>query len=242
MTSSVFDDMIAGTPTADQPTEQAAEGTENAETNASEWPKTLTLPAGEAPEGAVPVAEFSKLVNQKVVEARVQELLTSGKSALEAAMEAMTAQVNQASFYQAVKGQRNALPHYVVRYEVDVTDDEGKPTGEKKTDEKVFIPVEVGMNWWENRPTRGGAGASSSEEDLKKRLFRAGKKAANLAKAEERLTRLTETVKTMREQLDSYIERLSADGKTLDDAKAAYEASEEANEEANAITDENESE
>lgn len=235
----IFADLVAekGTnPEADAPN-TGVEAAESAETNASEWPKTLTLPVGEAPEGAVSVAEFAKAVNEKVVGDRVQELLAESKSPLEAAMEAMTAQVNAASFYQAVKAQRNPLPHYVVTYEVPVLDDDNKETGETKTEEKFFVPVEVGLDWWTNRPTRGGAGTRTSEEDLGKRLYRAGKKVADLKSAKERHAKLTAVVEKMTAQVEDYQKRLEADGKTLYDATAAYEAQAEKDEAEKAIGD-----
>lgn len=230
----IFADLVAekGTDPEAGTTNASAESNE---TNASEWPKTLTLPAGESPEGAVQIAEFAKLVNEKVVGAEVERLLGEGKKPLEAAMEAMSAQVSQASFYQAVKGQRNPMPHYVVNYEVPVLDDDNNETGETKTDTKIFVPVDVALDWWENRPTRGAGGSRTSEEDLGKRLYRAGKKVADLKAAEERLAKLTDNVNRMRGQVEDYQKRLEADGKTLDDATAAYEAQVEKDEAEKAI-------
>lgn len=236
----IFADLVneRGTnPEADPDTDSTNAPAEATETNAAEWPKTLTLPAGEAPEGAVQVAEFAKIVNERVVSERVQELLAAEKTPLEAAMEAMTSQVNQASFYQAVKAQRNPLPHYVVQYEVPVLDAEGNETSETKTEEKTFVPVEVGLDWWKNRPTRGGGVSRSSEEDIEKRLFRAGKKVADLTSARERLAKLTAVVAKMEGQVGDYQKRLEADGKTLDDATAAYEAQAEKDEAEKEITD-----
>lgn len=233
MTSAIFDDMIAGTGTPES-TDVTAE---TAETNASEWPKTVTLPAGEAPEGAVPVAEFSKIVNEKVVKDRVTELLNDGLAPADAVVQALAAQVNQASFYQAVKGQRNAMPHYKVQYEVSVLDDEGAETGEVKNEEKIFVPVDVALAWWENRPTRGGGGAARSDEDVAKRLIKAGKKAADLEAARERHAKLTANIERMTVQLNRYVELLEADGKNLDDAKAAHEAEAEKDEAEKAIAD-----
>lgn len=240
MTASIFDDVLAETSGKHEGTD-ATEGTdvtaESTDTNAGEWPKVLNLPVGERPEDAVQVAEFADIVNKELVGARVSELMAEGKSAVEAAMEAMNAQVSQASFYQAVKAQRNPLPHYKVRYEVPVLDENGQDTGETKTDEKVFIPVEVGVEFWKNRPTRGAGVSRTSEEDLGKRLVRAGKKAADLDAAKKRLAKLQANVERMEKQLADYQERLAADGKTLDDATAAYEADQESGEAENAIGD-----
>lgn len=239
--TNIFDEVLAdvspGKHEADTETQATEQAAQVAETNASDAKTVLTLPAGEAPEGAVQVAEFAKLVNEKLVGDRVQELLSEGKAPYEAAMEALNAQVSQASFYQAVKAQRNPLPHYEVRYEIPVVDENGAETGEVKVETKVFIPVEAGIEFWQTRPTRGGGGAARTEEDIEKRLFRAGKKAVNLRSAEARLEKLTENVKSMREQLEKYTEWLTADGKTLDDAIKVYEDAQEAEEAENAIGD-----
>lgn len=242
----IFDEMLAdqggatATATAEPTTEPTATPAEPVDTNASEWPKTVTLPVGETPEGAVSVADFAKLVNEQVVKDRVAELLAQDMAPQDAVVEALAATVNQASFYQAVKGQRNALPHYIVKYEVPVLDADGKETGETKTEEKTFVPVEIGKDWWKNRPTRGGGGAPRSEEDVAKRLVRAGKKAANLKAAEARLAKLESNVKAMREQVAKYTEWLTADGKTIDEAIAAHEAEVEKEEASNAIPDDGE--
>lgn len=240
--TNIFDEVLAETAVtgkheADAATEQAAPEAEAAETNASDGKTVMTLPVGETPEGAVQVAEFAKAVNDQLVGERVQQLLSEGKSALEAAMEGMTAQVSQASFYQAVKAQRNPLPHIEVRYNVPVLDENGQDTGETKVDTKVFIPLEAGLEFWKNRPTRGGAGAARTEEDIEKRLYKAGKKLADLNAAKARLEKLTENVKRMQGQVDKYNEWLTADGKTLADATAAYEAQAEKDEADNAIGD-----
>lgn len=230
----IFEDLVAEQATKAESTNAPAE---QAQENASDWPKRVTLAAGETPEGAVPIAEFGKLVNEQVVSDRVSELLAEGKTPLEAAMEAMTSQVNPASFYQAVKAQRNPLPHYVVTYEVPVLDDEGKETGETKAEEKFFIPREVGLEWWKNRPTRGGGGAARSEEDVEKRLIKAGKKIADHDAAVARYAKLAENIARMKGQIEKYEQLLAADGKTLDDAKAAYEAQLEKEEAEKAIGD-----
>lgn len=228
----IFDEVLAeqGTkPEAEAEateTEQANPPAETAETNADSAKTILTLPVGEAPEGAVPVAEFAKLVNEKLVAAEVERLMTEeGKTVVEAAVAAMNAQVSQANFYQAVKAQRNPLPHYEVRYNVPVLDENGQDTGETKVDTKVFIPVEAGLEFWKNRPVRGSGAAAASEETVEKRLIRAGKKKSDLDAAQKRLAKLTATVERMKTQLAKYTELLSADGKTIDEAVEAYEKS-----------------
>lgn len=239
MTANIFDDMLAETsaPEGESETQATDAPAEATDTNAGDWPQTVTLPAGERPEGSVTVAEFADLVNKQVVEARVTELLSEGKTPLEAAMEAMTSQVSQASFYQAVKAQRNPLPHYIVKHEVAVVDAEGNATGATETTEKTYIPADVALEFWKTRPTRGAGAARSTEEEIEKRLYRAGKKVADLKAAQERLVKLTENVKRMEGQVSDYKARLEADGKTLDDATAAYEAQVEKDEAEKAIGD-----
>lgn len=234
----IFDDLVANrTDEVSEATEPTNAPAEASDTNASEWPKRVTLAAGERPEGSLTVAEFSEVVNKQLVKERVEQLMADGASPLEAAMEAMTAQVSQASFYQSVKAQRNPMPHYIVTYEVAVVGEDGAETGEVKSDEKTFIPTKIALDWWKNRPTRGAGAGRSSEEDLGKRLYRAGKKIADLKAAQERLVKLTENVKRMEGQVEDYQKRLEADGKTLDDATTAYEAQVEKDEAEKAIAD-----
>lgn len=235
--TSIFDDMIAGQAEQTEQTEATNAPAETAETNASDWPKTVTLPAGERPEGSETVAEFADRVNKARVRERVAELIAQDVDAADAAVQALADQVNQASFYQAVKAQRNPMPHYVVQYEVPVLDAEGNETGETKTEEKTFVPIDVALDWWKNRPTRGGGGAARSEEDVEKRLIKAGKKLADLNSARERLTKLEANIKRMEGQVEKYQEWLAADGKTLEDATAAYEKAVEAEEAEKAIGD-----
>lgn len=242
--TNIFDEVLAGVSTGKHEAEQATAETEQAtapaeaeQTNGSEWPKTLTLPVGERPEGSATVAEFADIVNRELVKAEVERLMSDeDKSPVEAAMAAMNVQVSQASFYQAVKAQRNPIPFYTVRHEVPVLDDNGQDTGEVKVDEKTYIPVDVALEFWKNRPTRGGAGVGrSTEEELEKRLYRAGKKLADLKAAQERHAKLTANIERMKGQVDDYQKRLEVDGKTLDDATEAFEAQQESEEAESAI-------
>lgn len=233
----IFDDLVAGKTEGTSEAEGTEATAEAGETNAAEWPKTLTLPAGERPENSATVAEFADIVNKQLVRERVAELLAQDVDVVEAATQAISSQVNQASFYQAVKAQRNPMPHFVVQYEVAVLDGEGNETGETKTEEKTYVPVDVALDWWRNRPTRGGGGAARSEEDVEKRLYRAGKKVADLKAAQSRLAKLTENVDRMKSQVENYEKLLEADGKSLDDATAVYEKALEAEEAEKAIAD-----
>lgn len=236
--ASIFDEVLADTTGKHEASAEATEPTAEAtETNADSAKTVMTLEPGQTPEGAVLVAEFAKIVNENAVKAEIERLLGEGKSAVEAAMEALNAQVSQATFYQAVKAQRNPLPHIEVRYNVPVLDENNQDTGDTKVETKVFIPVEAGLEFWKNRPTRGAGGAARSEEDVEKRLLKAGKKIADLKAAQERYEKLGENIKRMQGQVEKYGEWLAADGKTLDDATAAYEAEQEKAEAENAIGD-----
>lgn len=242
MSASIFDDVLAatsgnteaeGAPEAEA-TEAPAEATE---TNAESAKTVMTLEPGQTPEGAVLVAEFAKIVNENAVKSEIERLIGEGNGPVEAAMEALNAQVSQATFYQAVKAQRNPLPHIEVRYNVPVLDENGQDTGQTKVETKVFIPVEAGLEFWKNRPTRGAGGPARSEEDVTKRLVKAGKKIADLKAAQERYEKLGENIKRMQGQVDKYEEWLTADGKTLADATEAYEAEQEKAEAEKAIGD-----
>lgn len=242
MSTDIFDEVLTDTAgkheaNAESAPEAAESPAQVAETNADAAKTVVTLEPGQTPEGAVLVAEFAKIVNEKAVEAEVQRLLDEGKSPVEAAMSALSVQVSQATFYQAVKAQRNPLPHIEARYNVPVLDENNQDTGETKVETKVFIPVETGLEFWQNRPTRGQGGPARSEEDVAKRLVKAGKKLADLNSAKERLEKLQANIKRMEGQVEKYEEWLAADGKTLADATAAYEAEQENEEAEKAIGD-----
>lgn len=230
----VFDEMLAATP--DTATVEAPES--NAE-NTSEWPKRVSLPAGEKPEGSVTIPEFADHVNRDLIRAEAARLIADDVDPLDAAVQAGSAAINPASFYQAIRAQRNPMPHYVVESETEVEekDAEGNVTGTKiEKSEKTFVPLDVALEWWKNKPIRGaGGGASRTEDDIEKRLVRAGKKFADLDSAKKRLVKLQDNIKRMTEQVDKYDGYLKADGKTWDEAKAAYEASVEADEEETVI-------
>jgi hypothetical protein len=205
-----------------------------------EWPKVVDMPKGERPEGSLTVSEFAEKVNADIIRNKVQELLAADVPLVDAAVQAAAEQVAAGSFYQAIKAQRNPMPHYVVRSEFDVedVDAEGNVTGtHPEVDEKTYIPEAEGLAWWQNRPTRGsgGSGAKGSEEDIAKRLVRAGKKVQALKAAQARLAKVQELVNKFQGQVDKYEELLKGSNHTLADAEKAAEESDEANEEANAI-------
>lgn len=212
------------------------------DTNSGEWPKVISLPKGERPEGSLTISEFADKVNAEVVRAKVKELMSGDNpmDAVDAAVAATAEQVAAGSFYQAVRAQRNPMPHYVVRSEtdVDVTDENGEVTGTNtEVDEKIYVPETEGLEWWNNRPTRGsgGSAARGSEEDIQKRLVRAGKKLQALEAVKARLTKVEELRDKFQSQVDKYEELLKGSGHTLDDAKAAAEAADEADEADKAI-------
>lgn len=227
----VFDDMLTATSDTGAETQNETE---------SEWPKLVNLPAGERPEGTVIVSEFVDIVNKALIRERMAALLGEGVDPLDASVQAADAALPPSTFYQSVKAQRNPLPHYVVRSEIEVDerDSEGNVTGTKtETVEKTYIPTDVALEWWKNRPTRGAAGAARSEEDVAKRLVRAGNKIANLTAAEARLAKTQALVEKLREQVAKYDEWLAADGKTREDAVKAHEAKVEKDEAEKAIAD-----
>lgn len=229
MTDTFLDSLIETTEAGTETTEES-----------NGWPKVLDLPKGERPEGSLTVSEFAEKVNNEIIRNKVQELLAADVPLVDAAVQAANEQVAAGSFYQAIKAQRNPMPHYVVRHVTDVDDKdaEGNVTGtHEETEEKTFVPETEGLEWWNTRPTRGsgGSAARGSEEDIAKRLVRAGKKVQALNSAKARLAKVQELVDKFQSQVDKYEELLKGSGNTLDDAKAAAEASDEAEEAENAI-------
>jgi hypothetical protein len=220
-----FLDTLIETTEADNATEETS----------GEWPKVVDLPKGERPEGSLTVSEFVEKVNNELVRTKVRSLIDEGVDPIDAAVQATGEQVAAGSFYQAIKAQRNPMPHYVVRSEFDVddVDSEGNVTGtHPEVDEKTYIPESEGMEWWQNRPTRGsgGTGARGSEEDIAKRLVRAGKKVQALNAAKARLAKVEELVAKFQGQVDKYEELLKGSGHTLADAEKAAEEADEKDE------------
>ena len=234
MTDTAFslDDIIETQAPAD-----SAEGTDN-----SEWPKLITdLAPGERPEGSVTVTEFADHINRLRVRSRVKELIEQeDMDPVDAAVQATADSVAPSTFYQAVRAQRNPLPHFVVRTTQDVEekDADGNVTGTSaKVDERTYIPLDAATEWWENRPSKGASGVSRSEDDVQKRLVKAGRKFAQLTAAQERLAKVQAQVDKFTAQMDKYDALLSADGKTRDDAVKAAEDADEATEADKAISD-----
>lgn len=227
-------DIFEGLPTAPttQPTttEPAAKAPETStDETPSEWPKSVS----EKPEGAVTVSDFAAEVNKKIVRDKMGELLALGTDPIEAALQAKDNEVPASTFYQAVKALRNPLPHYIVRTteDVPVKDSEGNDTGntETKVTEKTFVPLDVALEWWDNKPARGaGASGNRTDEQVDSLVLRAGKLYQKLhAPKTGLIARLART----QEQHDkavklhaSYTDRLTAEGKSWDDAHTAYDA------------------
>src|SRR5688572_10449472 len=113
-------------------TESAETSTPNQNDTDSEWPKLITdLGPGQRPEGSVTVTEFSDHINRLRVRARVAELIEQGVDPVDAAVQATGDSVAPSTFYQAVRAQRNPLPHFIVRTTQDVEekDADGNVTG-----------------------------------------------------------------------------------------------------------------
>lgn len=204
MTTPMFDDLVH-LQTTEQPAEPAAAESNGAvQENPSEWPKMVDA----APEGAKTVQEFADHIKALLVEKQVSE----GASLYDAI--AQNSRVNTNSVYQYARREKNPMPSYLVR----TTNEDGTPG-----DPKICIPTDEATEWWMNKPERG-AGSGLPEQDVEKLLFKAGKKAALVKKLETRLVYVQELLEKQTKLRDRYGERLAENGKTWDEANAAFQS------------------
>lgn len=206
MTTPMFDDLV-DLERPEQP-EQPVETSEAGDSTA-EWPKTVDV----APEGAKSVQEFADHIKALLVE----RLVAEGTPIYEAV--AQGSRVNTNSVYQYTRRDKNPLPSLLVK----TTNEDGTPG-----DPKILIPTEEATQWWMNRPERGpGAAGSLPEEDVEKLLYKAGKKAAYVQRLLSRKATLDAVIEKQTKLRDRYGERLMENGKSWDEANAAYQSKEE---------------
>ena len=205
MTAPSFDDLVDLTQ-PEQPAETASNASDVPPQNTpGEWPKTVDA----APEGAKTVQEFADHIKALVVE----KLVSDGTSLYDAI--AQNSRVNTNSVYQYTRRDKNPMPSYLVR-----TKNEDGTAG----DPKIFIPTIEATEWWMNRPERGSGGPALPEQDIEKLLYKAGKKAALVEKLVARKVTLDAAIEKQAKLRDRYGERLVENGKTWDEANAAYQS------------------
>lgn len=207
-TAPSFDDLVELQKPEEAPEAVAETPTEATEETPSEWPKSVD----EAPEGAKTVQEFADHIKALLVE----KLVGEGVSLYDAI--AQNSRVNTNSVYQYTRRDKNPMPSFLVR----TTNEDGTPG-----DPKIFIPTDEATEWWMNRPERG-AGSTLAADDVEKLLVKAGKKASQVADLEARLARVTAALEKQTKLRDRYGERLQENGKTWEEANAAFQATVEA--------------
>lgn len=204
MTTPMFDDLV-DLQKPEQPAETVAGGADEATPeNTNEWPKTVDS----TPDGVKTVQEFADHIKALLVE----KLVNEGVSLYDAI--AQNSRVNTNSVYQYTRREKNPMPSYLVK----TTNEDGTPG-----DPKIFIPTDEATEWWMNRPERG-SGAGLGEQDVEKLLYKAGKKAALVEKLLKRKVALDEAIEKQSKLRDRYGERLAENGKTWDEANAAYQS------------------
>ena len=216
----------------DLPVSEVAEPDESIEidvvsetTEAPEWPKIVS----EVPEGALTVSQFVDHLNKQLVGDETKRLLDAGASdPISAVTEALTVQVGYQNVSQAVNAKNNPLPHYIVRTVVKsttkTTNDEGEEVEvetEKNVD-RAYLPVDIALDAWKNRPTRSAGRPSEDSDTNEGRALRAGKAFAALDAANARLARVTTQVAALTNKVDKHKAVLARNGLTEEDATNAY--------------------
>lgn len=203
-TDQMFDDLV----TLSQPEEPAQSAPAATDTptqeNTNEWPKTVEA----APEGAKTVQEFADHIKALLVERLVSEGVTIYDAVAEGS------RVNTNSVYQYTRRDKNPMPSLLVK-----TTNEDGTAGESK----IYIPTDEATEWWMNRPERSTT-SNLPEEDVEKLLYKAGKKFALVERLEARRATLEGQIAKQTKLRDRYGERLTENGKTWDEAKAAYQS------------------
>lgn len=206
----------------------------------SEWPKSVE----EIPDGSLTVSEFEKHLNKVLVGEETQRLLDAGETdPISAVTKALKVQVGYQTVVQAVNAKRHPLPSYVVRSTIvsEGKDDDGNPIKVEKVQERTYIPVDIAMEAWRTRPTRGAGRVAEENDTNEGRLLRAGKVFAALEKAKARLARVTEQVESLTGKSDKHKGVLARHSLTEDAAIDAYNEWLSSKDAGKEITDDNES-